>query len=200
MAYPSSVDELTTGVPSDGTAAATILGSGSYPHDDHHRALGTAVEAIETQLVGAYTSYTPTLTASTTSPTLGTGSSATGYYKQIGRMVHGYASIVWGSSGTAAGSGYYGLLLPVKPANRDQAIGPGYLLDYDDQVRFVVASAIVAVDLWAAATKKAIIVTTNVSGEGVATGDNPVGAATPWAWSANDKILLNFSYEAAAAA
>lgn len=196
MAYPSSVDELTTGVPSDGTAAATILGSGSYPHDDHHRALGTAVEAIETQLVGAYTSYTPTLTASTTSPTLGTGSSATGYYKQIGRMVHGYASIVWGSSGTAAGSGYYGLLLPVKPANRDQAIGIGYLLDYDDQVRFVVASAIVAVDLWAAATKKAIIVTTNVSGEGVATGDNPVGAATPWAWSANDKILLNFSYEA----
>ena len=196
MAYPSSVDELTTGVPSDGTAAATILGSGSYPHDDHHRALGTAVEAIETQLVGAYTSYTPTLTASTTSPTLGTGSSATGYYKQIGRMVHGYASIVWGSSGTAAGSGYYGLLLPVEPANRDQAIGPGYLLDYDDQVRFVVASAIVAVDLWAAATKKAIIVTTNVSGEGVATGDNPVGAATPWAWSANDKILLNFSYEA----
>ncbi len=196
MAYPSSVDELTDGVPSDGTAAATILGSGSYPHDDHHRALGTAVEAIETQLVGAYTSYTPTLTASTTSPTLGTGSSATGYYKQIGRMVHGYASIVWGSSGTAAGSGYYGLLLPVEPANRDQAIGPGYLLDYDDQVRFVVASAIVAVDLWAAATKKAIIVTTNVSGEGVATGDNPVGAATPWAWSANDKILLNFSYEA----
>lgn len=196
MAYPSSVDELTTGVPSDGTAAATILGSGSYPHDDHHRALGTAVEAIETQLVGAYTSYTPTLTASTTSPTLGTGASATGYYRQIGRMVHGYASIVWGSSGTAAGSGYYGLLLPVAPANRDQAIGIGYLLDYDDQVRFVVASLGVSVDLWAAATKKAIIVTTNTAGSGFSTGDNPVGAATPWAWSANDKILLNFSYEA----
>ena len=196
MAYPNSVDELTNGVPADGIAASTPTGSVTYPHDDHHRALGTAVEAIETQLVGAYTSYTPTLTASTTSPTLGTGSSATGYYKQIGRMVHGYASIVWGSSGTAAGSGYYGLLLPVEPANRDQAIGPGYLLDYDDQVRFVVASAVVAVDLWAAATKKALIVTTNVAGEGFSTGDNPVGAATPWAWSANDKILLNFSYEA----
>ena len=196
MAYPSSVDELTDGVPSDGTAAATILGSGSYPHDDHHRALGTAVEAIETQLVGAYTSYTPTLTASTTSPTLGTGSSATGYYRQIGRMVHGYASIVWGSSGTAAGSGHYGLLLPVAPANRDQAIGIGYMLDYDDQLRFVVASAAVSVDLWPAATKKAVIVVTNTAGSGFVTGDNPVGAATPWAWSANDKILLNFSYEA----
>ena len=60
----------------------------------------------------------------------------------------------------------------------------------------VVASAVVAVDLWAAATKKAIIVVTNTAGSGFVTGDNPVGAATPWAWSANDKILLNFSYEA----
>ena len=89
MAYPDSVDELTDGVPADGIAAATPLGSGTYPHDDHHRALGVAVEAIETQLVGAYTTYTPTLTASTTSPTLGSGSTAVGYYKRIGRIVHG---------------------------------------------------------------------------------------------------------------
>lgn len=50
MAYPTSLDELTDGVPSDGTAAATALGDAVYQHDDHHRALATAVEAVETEL------------------------------------------------------------------------------------------------------------------------------------------------------
>ena len=76
-----------------------------------------------------------------------------------------------GSSGTAAGSGYYGLLLPVVPANRT----PGHrhrLPDrqLDDHVRFVVASAVVAVDLWAANDEEAIIVVTNAAGAGVVTG------------------------------
>lgn len=50
MAYPSSLDELTDGVPSDGAAPTTALDNATYPHDDHHRALATAVEAIETEL------------------------------------------------------------------------------------------------------------------------------------------------------
>ena len=50
MTYPSSLDELTDGVPSDGAAPTTSLGDATYPHDDHHRALATAVEAIEAEL------------------------------------------------------------------------------------------------------------------------------------------------------
>ena len=50
MAYPSSLDELTDGVPSDGDASTTALDDATYPHDDHHRALGVAVEAIEAEL------------------------------------------------------------------------------------------------------------------------------------------------------
>ncbi len=50
MAYPSSLDELTDGVPSDGAAPTTDLGDATYPHDDHHRALATAVEAVEAEL------------------------------------------------------------------------------------------------------------------------------------------------------
>lgn len=50
MAYPSSLDELTDGVPSDGAAPTTALDDATYPHDDHHRALGVAVEAIEAEL------------------------------------------------------------------------------------------------------------------------------------------------------
>lgn len=199
MAYPNSVDELTNGVPADGIAASTPTGSVTYPHDDHHRALGVAVEAIETQLVGAYDAYTPTLTASTTNPTLGSGSSATGYYKRLGHRVEGYASILFGSAGVAAGSGYYGLLLPVEPVNREQAIGIGYLLDYSDNVRFLVASAAVSPPLWAANTSKAIIVVSNAAGAGFGTGANPVGAAAPWTWAENDQLVVTFSYEAAAA-
>lgn len=199
MAYPNSVDELTNGVPADGIAASTPTGSVTYPHDDHHRALGVAVEAIETQLVGAYDAYTPTLTASTTNPTLGSGSSATGYYKRLGHRVEGYASILFGSAGVAAGSGYYGLLLPVEPVNREQAIGIGYLVDYSDNVRFLVASAAVSPPLWAANTSKAIIVVSNAAGAGFSTGANPVGAAAPWTWAENDQLVVTFSYEAAAA-
>lgn len=50
MAYPSSLDELTDGVPSDGAAPTTALDNATYPHDDHHRALGVAVEAVEAEL------------------------------------------------------------------------------------------------------------------------------------------------------
>lgn len=50
MAYPTSLDELTDGVPSDGAAPTTALDDATYPHDDHHRALGVAVEAIEAEL------------------------------------------------------------------------------------------------------------------------------------------------------
>lgn len=50
MAYPSSLDELTDGVPSDGAAPTTALGDVTYPHDDHHRALAVAVEAVEAEL------------------------------------------------------------------------------------------------------------------------------------------------------
>ena len=199
MAYPDTVDELTDGVPADGIAATTPLGSGTYPHDDHHRALGVAVEAIETQIVGAYDSSTPTLTATVTSPTLGSGSSATGYYKRLGRWVRGKAVITFGSSGTNAGSGDYGLLLPVQPANKIQPIGIGFAYDNSDQYRFVVATAAVIPVLFAASTSKALLLQSNVAGEGIANGHNPIGAAVPFAWEANDQLAITFEYEAAAA-
>lgn len=50
MSYPASLDELTDGVPSDGAAPTTALDNATYPHDDHHRALAVAVEAVEAEL------------------------------------------------------------------------------------------------------------------------------------------------------
>ena len=50
MAYPTSLDELTDGVPSDVDAPSTAMNDATYPHDDHHRALAVAVEAVEAEL------------------------------------------------------------------------------------------------------------------------------------------------------
>jgi len=48
MAYPTNLDNLQTGIPSDAIAPTTPTGSATYPHDDHHRAVATAVEALQT--------------------------------------------------------------------------------------------------------------------------------------------------------
>jgi hypothetical protein len=47
VTYPTSIDDLTSTVPDDITAVTQPLGD---EHDDHHRDLGVAVEAIETEL------------------------------------------------------------------------------------------------------------------------------------------------------
>src|SRR5688572_17632849 len=65
------------------------------------------------------TSYTPALTASTTNPTLGTGSGQQGrYYRDpITGLVWGQARIAFGTSGTNAGSGTYRISLPTAVDN-----------------------------------------------------------------------------------
>lgn len=61
---------------------------------------------------GAFIAWTPVLTASTTNPTLGTGSSQTGVYMRIGRLIFAQGRILWGTGGTA-GSGTYAISVPV---------------------------------------------------------------------------------------
>ncbi len=63
----------------------------------------------------AYGTPTTVLTAATSNPTLGTGSSATAAYMRTGKLVHFRIEVVSGSSGTAAGSGQYQFLLPATP-------------------------------------------------------------------------------------
>ena len=59
--------------------------------------------------LGTWQSYTPTLTAETTNPTGWTG---TGFYTQIGKLVH-VKGIVSAGVGANAGSGVYRIALPV---------------------------------------------------------------------------------------
>lgn len=62
---------------------------------------------------GAWTSYTPTLTATTTNPTLGTSGTNSGRYMQIGKMVYFWLETYWGTTAGTAGSGTYQWSLPV---------------------------------------------------------------------------------------
>jgi len=77
-------------------------------------------EALATRVnpgnFGAFAPYTPTLTAATTNPTLGTGSTRWGNYAQIGKVVVAHFGIVFGSGGSA-GTGNYAISAPVKASN-----------------------------------------------------------------------------------
>lgn len=65
----------------------------------------------------SYQNFTPSLSVlSGTPPTLGTGSTAVSRFAQLGKMVHYYGKILFGSSGAAAGSGVYLISLPVNAA------------------------------------------------------------------------------------
>lgn len=144
-----------------------------------------------------YAPFTPTLIGSSSDPTLGTGSTAAGYYRTDGQRVWGYASVAFGSSGSDAGSGFYGFSLPVEPYNRTQSIGAGYLVDQSDNARLVLAQAVIIPELFATNLSRAVFVISNAEGHGFLDGNNPAGAACPFAWSANDSITISFDYEAA---
>lgn len=136
--------------------------------------------------VDGWTAYTPSLTASSSNPTLGTGSTAAGVYIRIGRLIIGNARVAFGTSGTAAGTGTYRVSLPVTPRNYattpPPVVGGGWIYDAS------------ANSLW--------LVSTYI-GTGTSYVELPVEAglvvteAAPFAWSTSDQITFNFMYEAA---
>lgn len=140
--------------------------------------------------LGAWTAFTPTLTASTTNPTLGTGSTASGYYIQIGKMVVVRIGLQFGTSGAAAGTGTYTIgALPVSAATSGagttRQVGPIMLYD---------ASANV---VWTGGQAEMSGTTLTNLYYGNGTTLTAVGAAAPWTWAASDQIRLSFVYEAA---
>ena len=135
-----------------------------------------------------WTTYTPVLTASTTNPVLGNGS-ITGRYVNIGATIIGEIRVIAGTAGFSRGLGAYSISLPTpavfenfQPVGqvvvRDE--GPG--LNYfgtaiftggiNDKVQLFMHSQTATFD------------------EGIAVTDS-----LPFEFSANDKILIQFTYE-----
>lgn len=100
-----------------------------------------------------WTSFMPTLTATTSNPTLGTGPVQFGRWCQEGSKAIVAYFFKFGSSGAAAGSGIYELSLPTElPAHPDWygaeevIAGNGIAIDSSTGIRRAVAVKIVAAD------------------------------------------------------
>jgi hypothetical protein len=130
-------------------------------------------------------SYTPTLKAGTTDPTLGTGATVQGFYSRVGRIVHGGVRIVFGSD-MSAGSGAYGVTFPVPPRALNIPFGTAWLLDNS---------------AGSSSTTTGVLLRATVNGEitmRIYYNGASVSHSTPWAWAQSDDIRLLFTYEAAA--
>lgn len=162
--------------PSDGATIPTAWGD----------AVNADLNTLDTRTPsGAWTAYTPTLTAVTTNPTLGTGGSATGRHVRIGNLMEVHATVVFGSSGVAAGSGAYRVALPVATQAAATILGTGMLYDSSaGQMKHITA-------ILSSSTTVALYL-----GDAAAAAFE-VTHANPWTWAANDQIWIKFSYEAA---
>lgn len=149
-------------------------------------AAGQPVTAAQLNTLGAAVgTYTPALTAATTSPTLGSGSAVTGQYAQLNWLAAVWFDITFGSSGVAEGSGEYRVSLPVN-------IEPGAATG------MVLGSGLI----WDSSTSSLLQVTLEmVSGQpgdvklAVEAGTR-VSHSAPWTWAASDRITGHVLYPA----
>jgi hypothetical protein len=132
----------------------------------------------------AWTAYTPTLTATSSNPTLGTGSTRTGAYMQIGKMVTVRVTIKFGTSGTAAGSGTYEVSLPVTAKTITVGRQQGSATFFDNSATDF-GNGAVFIDNGATTKAKLSMDSTVVTN------------SAPWTWGANDQLDFTLTYEAA---
>lgn len=134
----------------------------------------------------AWHDYTPALTASV-NPTMGASPTLAGRYVKIGRTVIGYADIKFGASGSAGGNGIYAISLPpfaAVTASYPKRVGMG-------DVYHAGAAALVRVYLANSTTVNMFYTATTPTGT-----QTQVSSTTPWTWTNNDELHVNFQYEA----
>ena len=133
--------------------------------------------------------WTPTLTATTTNPTLSTDAShtVTGEYTKVGNLVKAWVFIEFGTTGVNAGSGQYLIDTPTtasKPTisgNNQPSVGSGRIFDSDGADTYLVDVRLTD--------------TTHVRlryDQQTASGN--VGAAIPYTWANSDYIVIHFEY------
>lgn len=139
-------------------------------------------------VIQPWTTYTPVLYGSTTNPNMGNGS-VTGRYMNVGATIFGEIRIIAGTSGFSRGLGTYSVSLPAagivenyQPVGqvvmRDEGPGVTYFgtaifnNNVTDRVELFIQGQTASFD------------------EGTA-----ITESTPFLFSANDKILIQFTYE-----
>jgi hypothetical protein len=133
---------------------------------------------------GEWTTFTPTLIAATTDPTLGSGSTQLGRYTQIGSTIICRIFIQFGTSGVNAGNGiYYIGDLPLPFTLINTACGHGHIYDDSSNTYRLVSL-----------TRPGK--TGNHSVKLIAEGNSQVSNTAPWTWAANDFLNVVLEYEA----
>lgn len=167
------------------TPAATVPWHGPPPSDGQLVLVAQdqgAVVVLPGGDPGTTGAWTPTLTASTTDPTLGSGATRHGRVARLGRLVMVTATVIFGSSGVSAGAGTYRLSYPsdTEPDATWQP-GRGRILGtwraFDDSA----AAHRFGVWVWAA------------TGYGIlyAPDGSLVTATSPWTWAASDELHVS---------
>lgn len=136
-----------------------------------------------------WTSYSPTWVGSITNPSIGNGS-VTGRYVAIGATIMGEIRVLAGTTGFSRGSGVYYLSLPTPGVFENyQPVGQVVIRDEGPGVTYFGTalfnqSNATRIELWVHGQNASF-------DEGV-----PAASDTPFLFSASDKILVQFTYEA----
>jgi hypothetical protein len=138
--------------------------------------------------------YVPVLTATTTNPTLGSGSTQSGWWQRVNNLITGGAFVRFGTSGVVAGSGNYQISLPF-PADTAFMIAAGGL-----GTSSMLGDGLVR-DNSAVSTGSrqfsTYLETTTTMLLALANGTNQVITdAVPFVFAASDALTVNFTYQA----
>lgn len=153
-------------------------------------ALALAVEALFTARDAAWSSFTPTLTSSGTNPTLGSGSSALGRYKKIGKTVQ-YAFEITLGTGATAGTGFYSIgNLPFAARGGNPTFSQTIVAFDSSTGRYLNAAGDIA-------GGSSQIVRIHFGDSGANTTLTTFGSTVPWTWADGDRVYGSGFYEAA---
>jgi hypothetical protein len=128
--------------------------------------------------------YTPTVTASTTNPTLGTGNVASARYTlRNGNWCDVRGVVKFGTSGVSAGTGAYSISLPFTSNANITGVNVG-------------TGGVYLFDSSGPAAQQAVVFMQNTASTFSMLGNaNQVAGTSPWTWAASDYITFTFSYE-----
>lgn len=139
---------------------------------------------------GLWVAWTPVLTAVTTPPTLGVGGTATGRYCVIGGTVFFTYAIAFGSSGVAAGSGFYSVAgLPVAVGGSAVVAGQCPFTAQDSSTGQYLTGV---GELGPGNTS---VIRLRFGDSGTTTTTTTIGNAVPWTWAAGDRLYGSGLYE-----
>lgn len=160
---------------------------------------GIAVSAItpEKLLTGtgtswAWTSYTPTWTASSVNPAIGNGT-ITGRYKQIGKTVFFKVVMQTGTTSTY-GTGSYRFSLPVTSAT---VTSPEDIMPIGRGKADRLGTANMPFDVVMRTGVSTYVELFYISAVGASSAFTNIGNSSPYTWSTSDKFVFGGTYEAA---